>query len=120
MTRDDVDPARVAAVGVCMGGGYVVSVGARDKRLKAVVSVAGGYDVGGTFQQFFGVEGFAGYYRTINDLVQRQYETGEIAYIPTIAKALSADVPSRRCPTRKPAATTTARAGRTRRTGHRP
>ncbi|MEC3919082.1 alpha/beta hydrolase [Nocardia sp. CDC160] len=93
LTRPDIDPERVAAVGVCMGGGYAVSVGARDKRLKAVVSIAGGYNIGGTFQQFFGVDGFAAYYRQVNDLVQRQYETGEIAYIPTIAEALSEEHP---------------------------
>jgi fermentation-respiration switch protein FrsA (DUF1100 family) len=40
-----------------------------------------------------GVDGFAAYYRQINDLVQRQYETGEVSYIPTIAKGVSADVP---------------------------
>jgi fermentation-respiration switch protein FrsA (DUF1100 family) len=93
VTRDDVDPSRVAVVGVCMGGGYAVSVAARDKRLRAAVSVAGGYDIGSTFQQFYGVDRFADYYREINELVQRQYETGEIAYIPAIAKGLSADVP---------------------------
>ena len=90
LTRPDVDPDRVGVVGVCMGGGYAVSVAARDKRVKAVASVAGGYDIGGTFQQFLGVDGFAAYYRTINDLVQREYETGDVQYVPTIAHALSA------------------------------
>ena len=93
LTRPDVDPDRVGVVGVCMGGGYAVSVGARDKRVKAVASVAGGYDIGGTFQQFLGVDGFAAYFRKINDLVQHEYETGEVQYIPTIAHGLSADVP---------------------------
>lgn len=93
LTRPDVDPDRVAVVGVCMGGGYAVSVGARDKRLKAVVSIAGGYDIGGTFQKGFGVDGFAAYVRTINDVVQSQYETGEIAYIPSIAHGLDAQTP---------------------------
>ncbi|TVT35197.1 alpha/beta hydrolase [Amycolatopsis rhizosphaerae] len=92
-TRDGIDHDRIGLVGVCMGGGYAVSLGARDKRLKAVVSIAGGYDIGGTFQQFLGVDGFATYYRSIAELVQRQYESGEIAYVPTIAKALSAEVP---------------------------
>jgi uncharacterized protein len=93
LTRDDVDPERVAIVGVCMGGGYAVSLAARDKRPKAVVAVAGGYDIGGTFQKGFGVEGFAGYLRAINDLVQTQYETGEIKYVPTIAHGLDEETP---------------------------
>lgn len=93
MTSEGVDPERIAVAGVCMGGGYAVSVGARDKRIKAVVSVAGGYNIGGTFQQFFGIEGFAAYYAKINELVTRQYRTGEVQYIPTIAPALSEEVP---------------------------
>jgi len=93
MTRGDVDASRVGLVGVCMGGGYAVSVGARDKRLKAVVAVAGGYDIGGTFQKFLGVDAFAGYVRQINRLVEKQYRTGEVQYVPTTAKALTADVP---------------------------
>lgn len=91
--RDDVDPDRVAAVGVCMGGGYVVSLAARDKRIRAAVAIAGGYDIGTTFQQGFGVDGFAAYLRRINDLVQRQYEDGEVRYVPTIAHALDEDTP---------------------------
>ncbi len=93
LTRPDVDHDRVAAVGVCMGGGYAVSLGARDKRLRAVVSIAGGYDIGSTFQQGFGVDGFAQYVRSINDVVQAQYASGEIAYVPTIAHGLDAETP---------------------------
>lgn len=51
-TRADIDPTRIAVVGVCLGGGYAVWAGAQDKRVRAVVSIAGGYSTGGTFQQF--------------------------------------------------------------------
>jgi fermentation-respiration switch protein FrsA (DUF1100 family) len=90
---DGIDPERIALVGVCMGGGYAVSAGARDKRIRAVASVAGGFNIGGTFQKFLGTEGFARYQRTINDMVAEQYRTGEVKYIPTIAPALSEEVP---------------------------
>jgi len=93
LTRDDIDGERVVLVGVCMGGGYAVSAAARDKRVKGVVSVAGGFNIGGTFQQFLGVNEFAGFYRRINDLVQKQYETGEVQYVPTTVRSLSAAVP---------------------------
>ncbi len=93
LTRNDVDPSRVGVVGVCMGGGYAVSLAARDKRIRAVVAIAGGYDIGSTFQQGFGVDGFADYVRSINDVVQRQYEIGETQYIPTIARALDEETP---------------------------
>jgi hypothetical protein len=93
LTRDDIDRDRIALVGVCMGGGYAVSTAARDKRVRAVVSVGGGYNIGGTFQQFLGPDGFAAYFRKINELVGKQYTTGEIQYIPTIAQSLSDAVP---------------------------
>ena len=57
------------------------------------MAVAGGYDIGTTFQQGFGVDGFAAYLRSINDLVQQQYEDGELRYVPTIAHALDDDTP---------------------------
>ena len=74
MERDDVDAERVAAVGVCMGGGFALATAARERRLVACVSVAGGYDIGGTFQQLLGPEGLASYMRAINELhdVQRR------------------------------------------------
>ncbi len=93
LTRDDVDPERLAVVGVCMGGGYAVSLAARDKRLRAVVAIAGGYDIGTTFQRAFGVDGFAAYLRRINDVVQAQYADGEVRNIPTIAHQLDEDTP---------------------------
>ena len=48
-TRQDIDPARVGIVGVCMGGGFAVSTAARHRKVKAVVAIAGGYSIGGTF-----------------------------------------------------------------------
>jgi uncharacterized protein len=93
ISRGDIDADRLAVVGICMGGGYAVSVGARDKRLRAVVSIAGGYNIGGTFQQFLGVDGLASYLKIINGLLQREYETGTVEYIPTCVEALSDDVP---------------------------
>ncbi len=93
LTRQDIDPERLGLVGICFGGGLTISAAARDKRIKAVSSVVGGYNIGGSFQLLMGAEGFANYYRKVNDLVQKQRETGEVQYIPTIAHELSADIP---------------------------
>jgi uncharacterized protein len=91
--RDDIDATRVAAVGVCMGGGYALATAARERRLAACVSIAGGYDIGGTMQGAIGADGLASYLRTANELHDRDRRGGEITYIPTIAPALSDDVP---------------------------
>jgi fermentation-respiration switch protein FrsA (DUF1100 family) len=93
MGRDDVDAGRVATVGVCMGGGYALATAARERRLAACASIAGGYDIGGTMQAALGTDGFAGYLRVANELHDRQRRTGEIVYIPTIARELNDDTP---------------------------
>jgi uncharacterized protein len=93
MGRDDVDARRVAAVGVCMGGGYALAVSARERRLAACASIAGGYDLGGTMQAAVGADGLAAYLRTANELHDRQRRTGEVAYIPTIARELTDEAP---------------------------
>lgn len=93
MTREDVDPENVAAVGVCIGGGYAVSAAARERKIKTVVSIAGGFNVGGTFQQFMGIEGFAAYSAKINAAMREQYRTGKVQYVPTIAHGFSEAVP---------------------------
>jgi fermentation-respiration switch protein FrsA (DUF1100 family) len=89
LTRDDVDAARIALVGVCMGGGYALSTAARDRRVAAIASVAGGFNIGGTFLAIMGSEAFAAFMRQINDLTTREYETGETQYVPAIAPDLS-------------------------------
>ena len=86
-SREDVDSERVAALGVCMGGGYAVSLGAREHRLKAVVAVAGGYNIGGTFQKMLGAEGYGDFIAGVNAQVQKQVDTGVMQTIPTIAKS---------------------------------
>lgn len=91
--RDDIDAERVAVVGVCLGGGYAVRVGAMDKRVRAVVSIAGGYSTGGTFQQFMGVDAFGGYVAQINAVLTDEYRDGEVRYIPVTAPGISAEVP---------------------------
>jgi fermentation-respiration switch protein FrsA (DUF1100 family) len=99
MGRDDVDAGQVAAVGVCMGGGFALATAARERRLAACVSVAGGYDIGGTFQKMMGAGGLAAYLRAVNQLRDRERETGETQYVPTIAKELSDEVPVAVMPT---------------------
>ncbi len=93
MSRDDVDSDRVAAVGVCMGGGYALVTAARERRLAACASVAGGYDIGGTFLQAMGADGFASYLRLVNEARDRERQTGETVYIPTIAHELTETEP---------------------------
>jgi fermentation-respiration switch protein FrsA (DUF1100 family) len=85
LTRDDVDSGRIALVGLCMGGGYAVSTAARDRRVAAVVGVGGGYDIGTTLLATMGAAGSTAFLRQIGELATKEYQTGEVAYIPAIA-----------------------------------
>jgi fermentation-respiration switch protein FrsA (DUF1100 family) len=40
----DVDELRIAAVGICLGGGYAVRAAASDPRIRAVAGIAGAYN----------------------------------------------------------------------------
>jgi fermentation-respiration switch protein FrsA (DUF1100 family) len=91
--RDDIDPEQIGIVGVCMGGGYAVSTAARHRGVRTVVAIGGGYNIGGSFQKFLGKEGFAQYLGKVNELVRKEYITGEVQYIPTIAHGLTPEQP---------------------------
>ncbi len=57
-SRDDVDPGRIAIVGICLGGGYAVRAAASDARVKAVAGVAGGYNSPAAMVQGMGTEAY--------------------------------------------------------------
>ncbi len=85
LTRDDVDPDRLGLCCVCMGAGYALAVASMDLRVKALAIVAGAYNITDTYRDFLGEEGFAGYLQMLNAARQRQYESGELQYMPAIA-----------------------------------
>jgi fermentation-respiration switch protein FrsA (DUF1100 family) len=85
LTRDDVDPDRLGLACVCMGAGYALAVASMDLRVKALAIVAGAYNLTDTYRDFLGGEGFAGYLETLSSARQKQYESGELQYMPAIA-----------------------------------
>jgi fermentation-respiration switch protein FrsA (DUF1100 family) len=52
--RTEIDPSRIAAVGVCGGGGFAPYTAVADRRIKAVASVSGLPDLRGTLTSGFG------------------------------------------------------------------
>jgi uncharacterized protein len=85
LTRDDVDPDRLGLAGVSIGAGYALAVASMDRRVKALAIVAGAYNITDTYRDLLGEEGFAGYLERLSSARQKQYESGELQYMPAIA-----------------------------------
>jgi dienelactone hydrolase len=62
-----VDPARVAALGICLGGGYAVRAAAADPRIHAVVGIAGAYNS----PVRFSADDADGYRRALTSFIER-------------------------------------------------
>jgi fermentation-respiration switch protein FrsA (DUF1100 family) len=84
-----VDAARVAVVGICLGGGYAVRAAATDPRIRAVVGVAGAYNS----PVRFSAADPDGYRQTLGSLIER-YDDELPAVAPDGAvAAMSGDEP---------------------------
>jgi fermentation-respiration switch protein FrsA (DUF1100 family) len=80
--RAEVDAARIAAVGVCAGGGYAPATAVADRRIKAVATTSGLPDLRATIMA-------AGDWQAIMDAAQGAREsfeaTGRPSYVPFLA-----------------------------------
>src|ERR1700730_16591975 len=79
--RDEVDAARIAAVGVCGGGGFAAYTAVADRRIKAVAGVSSLPDLRSTL-----TDGFAGDWHDLMHLAQSAREAyargSEPQYVP--------------------------------------
>src|SRR5664279_68652 len=81
--QPEVDLNRVGGWGISLGGVHMLYLGAYDRRLKAVVSVATGLNALEGMMGRTGLQGFLGYLNADRD---RRLQTGEIAtYIPAVS-----------------------------------
>jgi fermentation-respiration switch protein FrsA (DUF1100 family) len=56
--QPEVDPARIAVAGICLGGGYAIRAAAADPRIKAVAGIAGGYNSPAQMAGSMGIDGY--------------------------------------------------------------
>ncbi len=81
--QPEVDKDNIGGWGISLGGIHMLYLGAYDRRLKAVVSVATGLNALEAMMGRNGLQGFLGYLNLDHD---RRLKAGEIAsYIPAVA-----------------------------------
>ena len=84
-SRPEVDPDRIAVVGVCLGGGYAVRAGAFDPRVRAIAGVGGAYNSPHRLRGMLGTDGYRGLLAGAVENLERERTSGEMAYVPAVA-----------------------------------
>lgn len=79
-----VDPQRLGAVGICLGGSYAVRHAAFDPRIRAVALVAGGFNDPTAFRSGMGVEGYQATLAGLLDVAAREQAGGTVEYVPAV------------------------------------
>ncbi len=81
--QPEVDPDEIGGWGISLGGAHMLHLGAYDRRLKAVVSVATGLNASETMMGRTGLQGFL---RMINGDLDQRFQSGSAAtYIPAVS-----------------------------------
>lgn len=84
--RTDIDAARVGAVGVCAGAGYMAKAVADDPRIKAFGAVAGFFHDAGMQRQWMGDEGYDKALAEAKAARERFEHDGTAEHIPAVAR----------------------------------
>ena len=83
--RPEVDPERIGAVGICLGGGYALRFAAFDPRVKAFAGIAGGYNTPYAMRSGIGPDGYRQALASFTAAAEDQDRGGEVQYLPAVA-----------------------------------
>lgn len=79
-----VDPNRIGCVGICLGGGYALRFSAFDPRVKALVTVAGGYNDPKAMRAGMGTDTYRSVLAEQMATAARQHATGDVEYMAAV------------------------------------
>jgi len=82
--QPSVDAGRLGCVGICLGGGYALRHSAFDPRIRAVALVAAAFNDPHAMREGMGDAGYRDQMRAFAAVEQRQFDTGEIEYLPAV------------------------------------
>ncbi|HEV2070089.1 MAG TPA: alpha/beta fold hydrolase, partial [Acidimicrobiales bacterium] len=80
-----VDAERLGCVGICLGGGYGLRFAAFDPRVRALVTVAGGYNDPRAMRAGMGADSYRGVLAEQMAVAARQHATGEVEYMAAVS-----------------------------------
>jgi uncharacterized protein len=88
-----VDGGRLAAVGICLGGGYALRFAAIDPRVRACAVVAGCFNDPRGFRDGMGPQRYRDTLASLTAVATEERESGEVAYLPAVAAEGEAAMP---------------------------
>src|SRR5262245_13378619 len=91
--RPEVDPARIGAIGICLGGGYALKFAAFDPRVKVFAGIAGAYNTPYAMRSGMGADGYRRVIASFTAVAEEHDQGGELQYIPAVAPEGEAAMP---------------------------
>lgn len=90
-----VDPARIGAIGICLGGGYALKFAAFDPRVKVFAGIAGAYNTPYAMRSGMGPDGYRQALAQLSAVAEDHDQGSEPQYIPAVAAEGEAAMPGR-------------------------
>src|SRR5215467_7415782 len=91
--RPEVDPKRVGAVGICLGGGYALRFAAFDPRVKVFAGIAGAYNTPYAMRTGMGPDPYRQTLASFTAVSEEHDQGRDIQYIPAVAADGEAAMP---------------------------
>ena len=80
-----VDANRIGCVGICLGGGYALRFAAFDPRVRALVTVAGGYNDPHAMRAGMGADSYRAVLAEQMTLAAREHASGDVEYMAAVS-----------------------------------
>ncbi|MEV4174873.1 alpha/beta hydrolase [Nonomuraea sp. NPDC049709] len=89
-SRSEVDPERIGAVGICLGGGYALKFAAFEPRVRVFAGIAGAYN--NPYAMRSGMD-YQAALRSLAEVLERRDLGGPVEYLPAVAERGEAAMP---------------------------
>ena len=91
--RPEVDPERIGAIGICLGGGYALKFAAFDPRVKVFAGIAGGYNTPYAMRSGMGPDHYRQVLASFTAVSEDHDHGGGVQYVPAVAAEGEAAMP---------------------------